>query len=332
MSRENPRIALMMSSYARVPEALSQIRAMMLQSYKNVHMFVAIKGISESIYFDLIVPQVRPFVNEGRLDLCLAGNTNQLINFLDSVRGHNVDEYDIFLKIDDDDFYHPDYIKYVAKAVQMCAPGTSTFCGWKPSIKTLYARYGTWITSDTFKEKDASGYGHMLGLGRPILDHLFLVERKPSTLKWSTQLMPWQDGMNIGWREDRYIFEMLRRLGPCVDIHPLFTRAGIEPSYIGGYSMNGSWTRNPEYRNSEFLQRVRSFEKNPHPPREWFIELEDGRVMRLFDGYYNFIGIREKHRYVTFKNGRLELKSGKVYKRRVDGRYYVEAPRDSGGD
>lgn len=318
----------MMTSYGRVPELLSQVRSMMDQTYKNFHMFVAVKGITEVIYQEVIVPQLRHYVNERRLSLCLTGNTNQLINFLDTIRGYPLDEYDLFLKIDDDDFYHPDYLKYYAETISMCPEGTSIYYGKRPTIKTVYQMFGAWTIRDTFRESEYFGYGHMLALGRPIIDHLFAVERKPSLLLEDAKLTGWSDGMNIGWREDRYIFEMMMKRGHSIDIAPVFEKAGITPSYIGGYMLSNSWTRNPEFRKSEFLQRVTSFENSPHPPREWFADLDDGRTICIFDGYYNYIGKQEKHRYTSFKNGRLELKNGKVYKRKADGVYYEEPKKD----
>lgn len=311
----------MMSSYGRIPEMLHQIRAMDAQSYKNTHLFVTVKGITEYMYLQLVVPNVRDLANAGKLSLCLTGNTNQFINLLDTIRGYDLDEYDLFLKIDDDDIYHRDYVKCCANAIQLCAPGTSTYYGGTPTVKTISQKNGTWVFNDTFKAKPFDGYGHMMGMGLPIIKHFFEVERKPTLLLQDTALVPWEDGMSIGWREDRYCFEMLRRLGPCVNIAPVCEKLGIVPSYIGGYTVTNSWTRSRSYRDSEFLKRVKSFKNNPHPPREYFIELEDTRVLRIFDGYYNLIGNDEKHRYISFKNGKLEMKNGRVYKRQADGRY-----------
>lgn len=319
-----------MASYARVPAMISQVRAMMEQSYKNTHMFVAVKGISELIYQEIVVPQLKHFVNERRLSLCMTGNTNQLVNFLDTIRGCDTEGYDLFLKIDDDDIYHQDYVKYCAQVIQLGPPGVSTYFGG--ITKTIWSEDSTWHTYKPEEGELIVGPGMLLGMSRRVIARLMAVERDLEILKNDVEEIGWEDGMDIGWREDRYMFELMQRLGPHINIAPIFSRLKSYPVYIGGYIKSHSFSRDPDFKKSDFFKTVTSFAKSPRPPREWFIELGGGQLLRIFNGYYNQVGQKEHYRYKSFRNGSLELEDGTVYKRQSDGRYYAETPRDSGGD
>ena len=55
-------------------------------------------------------PQFQEFIDEGRLTLRWFPNKNQLSNLADTIRGLDTTDYELFVKIDDDDFYGRDYL------------------------------------------------------------------------------------------------------------------------------------------------------------------------------------------------------------------------------
>lgn len=328
MSRENPRLALLIPSYSRVHDLLRQVFSMVSQPYKNIHIFVSVKGVTEACYEEVIVSQLQPLVDSGILTLHLDGNANQMINFIDAVRGADMDEFDLFLKIDDDDIYHPEYLKYCAGALRLSPPDTSTY--YAGDVNTLDAkRHGVWRTWPTFNGGIFEGFGNMLGLSRPVMKHLFEAEANPEILKEDGEKIGWDSGDNIGWREDRYYFELIKLMGPHVNLEPVFTSHGIKPSIIGGHTMANSLTRNAAYRSSDFLNKVSVLKEPGGGPREWVIETSDDRLLKIFDGYFREVGSDELHRYASFGDGMLATKGGVVYKRRADGRYHVEAGGNS---
>lgn len=107
------RIAACLSSCGRLHDAQRQILLFMDQSYAEFHLFVAVKGITEYVFRKILEPACRKYIDAGRLTLRLFPNKNQLANLMDTVRGLDISGYELFAKIDDDDFYHPDYLATV---------------------------------------------------------------------------------------------------------------------------------------------------------------------------------------------------------------------------
>lgn len=114
---------------------------MMHQSYRNFHLFVAVKGMSSFIFQSILIPQFQEFIDEGRLTLRWFPNKNQLSNLADTIRGLDTTNYELFLKIDDDDFYgriiflplmsfirkYPNTIAVVSRIGAGCITNTAEF-------------------------------------------------------------------------------------------------------------------------------------------------------------------------------------------------------------
>lgn len=105
------RFACCLSSYSRFDNMQLQIYQMLNQTYDNFHLFVACKGISEYTFNTFIKPQFQKYIDEGKLTLRHFPNKNQLSNFFDTIRDLDVSEFDFFCKIDDDDWYFPNYLE-----------------------------------------------------------------------------------------------------------------------------------------------------------------------------------------------------------------------------
>lgn len=327
------KLALLIPSFARVPDVVRQINSMAYaQTYHNTHLFVSIKGVVEPTYNAVIMPQVKPLIDAGRLTIRMSGNTNQMWNFLDTIEGQDIDGYDLFLKIDDDDYYHPEYLQGVVDALDMSPPQTSTYV--RGNYKICSPQHGTWQVKPWFdKGKEFRGWGDLLGMSRIVIDHLRTVQKDVDLLLKDTEgILEWKHAESIGWREDRYYFECMKRLGPCVDITKVFCTKGIAPVVIGGHTQEGSFTRNKLYRNSEFFEKVTDIKRTKgNPPRAYVIELQDGTICKLFDGKMIKLDNGYAYRYTKFENGELELTDGTKYKQLPNGQYAEERP-DSGGD
>lgn len=108
---KDKRFALLLSSYKRYKDMQRQIYAMMDQSYKNLTLFVAAKGIAEADIKERLLPLFQHFIDEGRLVIRSFPNSNQVTNFVDCYRDLDMSTYDLFAKIDDDDVYPRDYFE-----------------------------------------------------------------------------------------------------------------------------------------------------------------------------------------------------------------------------
>lgn len=106
------RILACISSFKRPVFVSGQVLRMMNQSYP-VDVSLSIKGVPEFFVKTALKSEWRPFIDSGRLKLRIDPNRDQLSNFLDTVRGIDLSKYDFFCKIDDDDWYGPDYFKHV---------------------------------------------------------------------------------------------------------------------------------------------------------------------------------------------------------------------------
>ena len=109
------RIAVCLTSYNRPVDLQRQLYAIMDQDYPEEYykVFACVKGLSEFYYKNFIYPNFKHFEEEGRLRIYTASNKNLLSNFLDTIRDVDLSDYDLFLKVDDDDFYSRDYLKSV---------------------------------------------------------------------------------------------------------------------------------------------------------------------------------------------------------------------------
>lgn len=123
------RIAVCLFSYKRIEDFLRQVFCMLHQSYPHVHVFAALKGITQSVADELVFPYIQPLIDEGKVTLRLFPNKDQVSNFLDTVRDLDISEYDLFARIDDDDFYDRDYLQHVADFHATLPPGYSS-CHW----------------------------------------------------------------------------------------------------------------------------------------------------------------------------------------------------------
>ena len=103
---------LCMTSYNRPLECMCQIHRFFNSSYNNFIMSVIVRGVDDNVYNNQILPDVQKYIDSGRLIISKKENSNFLNNLLQCTDQCNK-KWDYFFKIDDDDWYHPDYLKTI---------------------------------------------------------------------------------------------------------------------------------------------------------------------------------------------------------------------------
>lgn len=97
-------------------ERLKMLRGCILdiknQSYKDIFHSVNITSNNNSIDKDLTLKLFDDVISDN-CKIIFLENHNQHINHMGAIRSVNMDDYDIFVKIDDDDIYKKDYIKNI---------------------------------------------------------------------------------------------------------------------------------------------------------------------------------------------------------------------------
>ena len=167
------RIAVCLTSYKRYEDLQRQIYAIMAQSYTNYHLFVAVKGISEWAYINTILPNFRHWIEEGRIIMRHYPNKNQLSNFIDTIRDIDISEYDLFAKIDDDDFYSRDYLKTVNDYHNTIPAGNSSYYASLSPIR--YEEKG----HVCFRIVNYTVFGASMVLGKKVMQNLLQCEAAP---------------------------------------------------------------------------------------------------------------------------------------------------------
>ncbi len=104
------RILACMSSYNRPMFASAQVLRLLKQSYP-VDISVSIKGVPKNFVDEALLKEWAPEIAKGRVRVRVDENRDQYGNLLDTVRDIDLEQYDFFCKIDDDDWYGPDYFK-----------------------------------------------------------------------------------------------------------------------------------------------------------------------------------------------------------------------------
>lgn len=319
--RTPPKLALLISSFRRPVDLIRQVISMVKgQSYPHATALVSVKGISEYVMKSLIIPQLSPFVEEGKVRLRWDGNSSQLVNLLDTMKGVDPDEFELYLKIDDDDFYSPEYLRIVAQALQMAPRNASTYLhGNFPGCDASPSLYPTFPPNSYF-----TGWGDLLGISPLVMKHVLSLFRSYQKLARDLERNGIPPPYDLGASEDRYLFSLMRNLSPAVDITSLFEAEGVTPVIVGTHTKETSITRGAFA--SSFFHEVRFVTRGyNHLSREFVIEDESGVKHFLFRGVmYREMkggGREEIGVYREFKNGRILMANGEGYKRLPSGRY-----------
>lgn len=206
------RMAACLSSYKRVEDFIRQVLCLMNQSYPHVHVFAALKGVSRSVAEELVFPILQPFLDAGRLTLRLFPNKDQFSNFLDTVQGFDLSRYDLFAKIDDDDFYDRDYFQHV-----------HDFHATLPAGYSSHHRAGGYVLkkADGFPSLRRTSIlctGAAQVMSRQVMMELVALNDSPDRMRKVLQEFRQQTGLGeIGFMEDQ-LFQFLMVKHGCGNI------------------------------------------------------------------------------------------------------------------
>lgn len=221
-SNKEHKFALMMMSYKRPSELLRQIYAMMDQAYpkERYHFYVAVKGMDPKTY-NLFYSLIKHFVQEDRLSIKLCANSDQLTNFIDTIRDvpeSVLQTYDKFVKIDDDDFYRHDYLFKLNDFLKAHSPNVSTCARQMYSYLLMTGQKAVQYTKPVFN----SFYGNTLVFPYMILKLAQAAEvSRSERLKWEEKI-PKND--KIGNTEDALIDTIMLQHG-CIFLSDYFGKS-----------------------------------------------------------------------------------------------------------
>lgn len=110
---EKPRVCVCITSYNRIDPLIRQVFTFLAYMPAYAHLNVAVKGVTEEMFNILHKPLFQKFIDQGRLTMKVMPNKGQLWNHVDSWTLEDINKFDYFCKVDDDDFYAPEYVQDV---------------------------------------------------------------------------------------------------------------------------------------------------------------------------------------------------------------------------
>lgn len=175
--KEN-RILVCITSWKRPIFLSGQLLRFKNQTYKNFHISVSVKGVPKKWANVTFMKEWQPLIDSGLVSLRFDKNGPQLKNFLDTVRNIDLKKYDYFCKIDDDDWYTPDYLENV-----------NDFLNQEKDIMISHST-NTVILESGEKKDDVHMYknrnllsGPTMCLSRNLIEMLLKLEKDPGALE-----------------------------------------------------------------------------------------------------------------------------------------------------
>lgn len=111
-AHKNNNFLFIISSYKRPVYLSGLIHRLNFQTYpiQNFDISVSLKGMHSDILSHMLGSDFKDLLQNKRLFIRTDENKNQFSNMLDTIRNLNLEKYDYICKIDDDDWYHKDYL------------------------------------------------------------------------------------------------------------------------------------------------------------------------------------------------------------------------------
>ncbi len=199
------RILACVSSFKRPIFISGQVFRLMHQTYP-VDVSLSVKGVPDHFVKTALMQEWKPFIREGRLSVRIDENRDQFSNFLDTVRHVDLNQYDYFCKVDDDDWYGPNYFKHVNDWLNK-EPGIAI----SSTTHTLVIKEG-----DKFVQVDRNRSnlsGPSMCFSRSVIQTFLDIEKDPTLIQ---QFLP---GIALnsyrGKREDNLFHKLGRAIGPA---------------------------------------------------------------------------------------------------------------------
>ncbi len=270
-------IALLLSSYKRYTDLQRQIWCIMDQDTPHpYHLFVAAKGIPESLFHSHLYPQFAHFIEQGRLTLRHYPNKNQLSNLLDTIRDLDITPYDLFAKLDDDDLYSRRYLSSLQSYHQHLPRDLGSY----------YSGCGYYLQSiEGFPRYMQAGYfchGPTITMPPQVLQHLLTLEAQSgSTPQLGITIAGQYFSHGHGFTEDKLIDHINRAEHAC-NRATYIDMLGYHDSFC--ISQNAPSVMRGNYLARDFQQQNSHINTDPHK-HEIILEAihpQWGGLLRLF--------------------------------------------------
>lgn len=113
LTPKNHKFLVCISSFKRPIFLSGQILRFKNQTYQNFDISVSIKGVTKYYMQEILFKEWEDLFESKKLKVRFDSNKGQLSNLMDTVRDIDLNRYDYFCKVDDDDWYAPDYLENV---------------------------------------------------------------------------------------------------------------------------------------------------------------------------------------------------------------------------
>ena len=202
------KILLMLSSFKRPIFLSGQISRLLNQTYKNHDISVSIKGSDNTYGFrSTFLREFDQFEKTGRVSIRFDKNKEQLSNLLDTVRNVNLEKYDFYCKIDDDDWYAADYVENVNLEFNRLQDKTNPY-----SSSSYHDAFV--LTENIEKTELVKNYfgltGPTLCFSREVIKAALAIEKDHSLIQ---KYIPTESAAAFNRHEDRLLDHMARYNG-----------------------------------------------------------------------------------------------------------------------
>lgn len=172
------KIAVMFCSYRRLSRLVGQIHTLLNQTHPPEKLFVAVKGYAQR---DVKKHISKHFLHDNRVVIKCAPNRHMITNLLDSVRDEHIDDFDLIIKIDDDDIYPVDLIETTIKHFTQAKKQNPQIAGIGYACTNAIEDNGRHIGQHIypFRRGKSGTLGHIMTFTPKVLQWLFLYEKNP---------------------------------------------------------------------------------------------------------------------------------------------------------
>ena len=302
------KMLLCLGSYRRPYWAAFQITRL-LAIKQGYDISVSIKGVSEYEFRRAFFPQWKEELASGRLRIYFDSNKGQLSNFLDTLR-RDYDRYDLFAKIDDDDFYLDRYFEELEEFYN-----TTEKLPWvsnSPRLSFfLQAGHGSLVTGE-FHFPMASG--PTLVLSRDFIRYITAYEKSCDHLRG---IPPWEDAFMVEMAHLRQ--SLMHRVQDTVNFHSVMYNHMTASCMRGHYVPDD--LKKIYHRNYGRFQDEERIIYAFHPHWRSSLRIFGERVTHSCDGKEGDVEFFDNKTLIV----KWDEKGEEVFCKRENGAFYLEA-------